>query len=239
MEWVNRVSSRTAMLFAVCCLLVPVGVAHAADKPQLTGSWNFNPQESDNAQQKIQQAQQTQQTVQRGGPPQGGYPGGGYPGGSYPGGGGGLPGNGVPVGGGYPGGGNYPVPSGGSRGGLGNGSEISSQEWAQLAANPKFLNITQHDDQIVITDSDHTRILYPDGKKHQTKDESGQKISTKTEWQGGELISETRTWSGKLTEKFRLSPDGKQLTVASRFESASLSAPLIIQRVYDLGGSAR
>ena len=107
-----------------------------------------------------------------------------------------------------------------------------------MATNPKSLSITQHDDQIVITSPDYSRILYPDGKKHQARDESGQKISTKTEWQGDELIAETKMWSGKLTEKFRVSSDGKQLTVLSRFESPSLSMPLSIQRVYDLSNEA-
>ena len=119
---------------------------------------------------------------------------------------------------------------------MGNaGSGVSGQEWAQLATNPKYFNITQHDDQIIITDSEHTRILYPDGKKHKATDEGGQKISTKTEWQGNDLVAETRTWSGKLTETFRVSSDGKQLTVVSRFENSSLATPLSIQRVYDLG----
>jgi hypothetical protein len=127
-----------------------------------------------------------------------------------------------------------------SRGGMGNpGVEVSNQEWKQLARNPKYLNITQHDDQIVITDSDHTSTLYPDDKKHKATDENGNKISTKTEWQGDELIAETRTGSGKLTDTYQVSSDGKQLTVISRYENSSLSQPLSIRRVYDLGNEAR
>jgi len=238
----SGLSKRAAIPFAVCCFLAIVGIAHAGDKAQLSGNWNFNPQQSDDAQQKVQQAQQAQETGQRGGGgggyPQGGYPGGaGYPGGGYP--RGGYPGTGgYPSGGGYPGSGGNPGGYPG-RGGVGNpGSAVSNQEWAQLAANPKYLNITQHDDQIVITDSDHTSVLYPDGKKHKATDENGNKISTKTEWQGNELIAETRMGSGKLTETFRVSSDGKQLTVVSRFENSSLATPLSIQRVYDLGNQA-
>jgi hypothetical protein len=236
MKCPSGLSRRAAIPFAVCCFLAIMGVAHAGDKAQLSGNWNFNPDQSDDAQRKVQEAQQAQQSDQRGtgggGYPQGGNP--GYPGGGYPGGGRGYPGTG-----GYPGGGGYPGSGGTGRGGLGNaGSGISNQEWAQLAANPKCLNIAQHDDQVVITDSDHTRILYPDGKKHQAKDENGQKISTKTEWRGDELIAETRTFSGKLTETFHLSSDGKQLTVVSQFENSSLSVPLSIQRVYDLSSEA-
>ena len=122
------------------------------------------------------------------------------------------------------------------RGGMGNpGAAVSNQEWAQLAANPKYLNITQHDNQIMITDSEHTSTLYPDGKKHKATDENGDKISTKTEWQGDELIAETRTGAGKLTDTYQVSSDGKQLTVISRYENSALSQPLSIRRVYDLG----
>ena len=228
-------SRRAATLLAVGCLWALV--AHAGDKGQLSGNWNFNPAQSDDAQQKLQQAQRSQQIGQRGtggsAYPQGGYPGSGYPGGGYP--RGGYPGTGGNPAGGYPGSGGYPGGDGTDR--VGNAT-VSGQEWVQLATNPKYLNITQHDDQVVITDSDHTRILYPDGKKHQARDESGEKTSTKTQWQNDELIAETRTWSGKLTETFRVSSNGKQLTVVSRFESPSLLVPLIIQRVYDLGGEA-
>ncbi len=90
----------------------------------------------------------------------------------------------------------------------------------------------------MITDSDHTSVLYPDGKKHKATDENGNKISTQTEWQGNELIAETRMGPGKLTDTYQVSSDGKQLTVVSRFENSSLSVPLSIQRVYDLGNEA-
>jgi hypothetical protein len=235
MKSVCKLSTRAAIPFAVCCVLALMGVARAGDKAPLNGSWNFNPDQSDDAQQKVQQAKQSGQTRSGGSYPGGG---GGYPGGNYPGGGGGYPG-----GAGYPGGGGMGrggMGGGGmGRGGMGNpGAEVSGQEWEQLATNPKYLNITQHDDQILITDSDHTRTLYPDGKKHKATDENGNKISIKTEWQGDELIAETRMGSGNLTDTYRVSSDGKQLTVVSRYQNSSLSGPLIIRRVYDLGNDA-
>lgn len=84
-----------------------------------------------------------------------------------------------------------------------------------------------------------SRIPEPANIKPGTTDDNGNKISTKTEWQGDELVSETRTGSGKLTDTYQVSSDGKQLTVISRYESSSLSQPLTIRRVYDLGGSVR
>jgi hypothetical protein len=86
---------------------------------------------------------------------------------------------------------------------------------------------------VVIDDSEHSRTFYPDGKKHDDKDENGKKISTKTEWSGDTLIAETKLGHSKLTESFRRDEDGKQLIVVSRLEDSSLSGPVSIRRVYD------
>jgi len=74
MKWVSRLSMRAVIPFAVCCLLAAsMGVARAGDKAQLGGNWTFNPDQSDDAQQKVQQAQQNSQR----GSAAGGYPGSG------------------------------------------------------------------------------------------------------------------------------------------------------------------
>jgi hypothetical protein len=128
----------------------------------------------------------------------------------------------------------------GRRGGQGNrGSTVSSEDWDRLAENPKFLRLDQRSDQVVVTDdSDRAQTFYPDGKKHDEKDANGKKVSTKTEWQGDTLVAETKlSHSSKLTQSFRLSDDGKQLTVISRLENSSLQAPVSVRRVYDLLGS--
>ena len=39
--------------------------------------------------------------------------------------------------------------------------------------------------------------------------------------------------SGKLTETYVLSQDGKRLYVTSQLDNSQLSAPLVIRRVYD------
>jgi hypothetical protein len=225
----SRLSIRATALFTAWFLLALAGLARAGDTAQLSGTWNLNPDQSDDTQQKVQQVQADSQRGNSGA-----YPGGN----SYPGAGGGYPGSG-----GYPGGGGMGrggMGGGGmGRGGMGNPSGgVSGQEWAQLAANPQFLNIRQHDNQIVITDSDYTRTLYPDSKKHKATDEDGNKISTKTAWQSGKLVAETKMGSGKLGETFQTSSDGKQLIVVSHYENSSLSEPLNIRRVYDLGNAA-
>ena len=223
---------RTSALLAACLLVgVLAAVSRAADKPQLKGVWNFNQDQSDDAQQKVHDAQESASARQGsgGGYPSGGTSPGGYPGGGYP--GGGIGGGMGHVG--WPGGGM----GRGGQGGRGNqGGGVSSEEWDELAANPKFLRIDQREQQIVISDdTGHTRTFYPDGKKHQETDANGKKTSTKAQWDGDSLTAESKlTHSGKLTETYRLTPDGKQLYVVSRFEDPSLAGSLSIRRVYDL-----
>lgn len=244
---------------AAACLLAAslVIVARAGDKSQLTGRWNFNSKVSDDAAQKVRDAQQNPQSSEGGNRSYPGTPG-RYPG-SYPGVGVDTPvgsDGGVrtgdpdgigrsPVGG--PGGGvTYPGGNSGdpgSRGGPGSGDEsgnrgsgAGSPTWAWLTRNPKFLEIDQHSKQMVITDdSGQIRTYYLDGKKHDDKDASGYKISTKAQLEGNSLIAETRMAnSGILTETFRSSEDGSQIYVKTRFESPSLARPVSIRRVYDL-----
>lgn len=124
--------------------------------------------------------------------------------------------------------------------GSGGGSEaggIAGADVEALATNPKMLRIEQNEQQISITDdTGRTQILYPDGKKHKEQD-SGQKTTEiKTHWDGERLVAESKMGhSGKLTETYELSPDGKQLDVTSRLDNSHLAAPLTIRRVYDKG----
>jgi hypothetical protein len=246
-------SMRVAIPFFACCLLAAlVSVSRADDKPRLSGNWNLNPQQSDDAQAKIHDAQEHSSIRRR--RSGGGYPGGGEPNdGGYPGGGGGYPGGGgIPgtdyPGGGYPGGGiggplgriGIGLPGGGigrrGRGGAGQeGGGISSQEWEVLASEPKTLRIEQREKQIVISDdSGRVRTLYPDGKKHKEEDVNGKKTTTKTQWEGDQLVAESKLGhSGKFTETYRLTSEGKQLEVICRLEDPALAAPLAIRRVYD------
>jgi hypothetical protein len=203
-----------------------VVVARAQDKAQMTGHWNFNKDQSDDAEQKVHDAQANSQ---RGAGNGGGYPGGG---GGYPGGGGGMGRGGMGGMGGMGGG------MGRGRGGMGNtGARVSSQDWDRLAQNPKFLRVDQRSDQfVVIDDSDHAQTFYPDGKKHKDTDADGNKISTKASWEGGAFIAETKLpHSEKLMQTFRMSEDGKHLHVITRFEASSGNVSVSIRRVYDMG----
>jgi hypothetical protein len=208
-------------------------VAWSQEKSQLTGHWDFNQDQSDDAQQRVQDAQQNSKNQQSnaGG---GGYPGGG---GGYP--GGGMGRIGIPGIGG--------IGGGGGGGGMGRGGRqssrgqsVSSQDWDRLAANPRYLRIDQRSDQVVVTDdSDNAQTYYPDDKKHDDKDADGNKVSTKASWQGDAFIAETKLpRSEKLTQTFRVSDDRKELYVTTLFEAPSLNGPVSIRRVYDIAKPA-
>jgi hypothetical protein len=213
-------------------------VASAGDKVQLTGHWNYNQSQSDDADQKVHEAQVNNEHSVNDAQGGGANPTAGT---GYPGGGGGVY---SPIGGMGGRGGMGGMGGMGGGGGMGRGTrqgtrspEVTSEEWDRLAANPKYLHIDQHSDQIVVTnDSDQAQTFYPDGKKHDDKDESGRKITTKADWEGDVFTAETKlSRSQKITETYRVSEDGKQLYVTTRFEDTSLKGPVSIRRVYDLG----
>ena len=231
MARVFTLTAKAAIPIAACFLAASVvAVARADDKTQLTGHWNFNQDQSDDADQKVQEAQQNSK-VRASSTDSGTYPGAG--GGTYPG-GGGMGGMGRGGMGGM----------GGMGGGMGRGGRqssnrgdaVTSEDWDRVAANPKSLRIDQRSDQIVVTDdTDHAQTFYLDGKKHDDKDADGKKFSTKASWDGSAFIAETKLpHSEKLTQTFRVSDDGKQLSVITRFEAPSLNGPVSIRRVYDM-----
>ncbi len=241
-------STTTLALWLGCGLAAGLAtlssVSFSENSPHLAGKWTFNQEQSDDAGQKVHEAEASvkQRSNDSGGgrPQGGGYPGGGYPGGGYP--GGGYPGGG---GIGYPGGGIGVGPMGG--GGMGRGRRreggpareqgVSQEDLERMAANPKMLRVEQSDKQITITDdSGEVKNLTADGKKHKETDSSGEKTSIKAKWEGDRLVTESKLGhSGKLTETYELSNDGKQLYITSRLDNSSLSAPLVIRRVYDRG----
>ena len=106
---------------------------------------------------------------------------------------------------------------------------------AQLAATPKMLTVEQTDQQVTITDDGgQVTNLYPDGKKHKEKDSNGQSNTIKTQWEANRLTAESKLGhSGKLTQSYELSPDGKQLYVTQQLDSSKLNQPLVIRCVYD------
>ncbi len=240
MAKISRLIASAMVALAVCfCIASLAGVARAADKAQLSGYWNYNAKQSDDADRKVHEAQISNESGvddARGG-------------GANPTAGTSDPGGGIGdgVGGGYPtigGMGGGRMGGMGGMGGMGRGTragtrgpEVTSEEWDRLAANPKYLHVDQSSDHIAVSnDSDETETFYPDGKKHDTKDVDGKKITTKGDWDGGSFIGETKlSRSQKITETYQLSSDSKQLYVTTRFEDTALRGPVTIRRVYDAG----
>lgn len=111
---------------------------------------------------------------------------------------------------------------------------MNDEDIQALAADPRVLRMEQNEKQISITDDmGSTKTLYPDGKKHKGQGSSGNKTSIKTHWDGNQLVAESKLGhSGKFTETYKLSTDGKHLYVTSRLENSRLG-PLAIRRVYD------
>jgi hypothetical protein len=240
--------SKTALTLAVCLAAASlVGVAQAkekavGDKVQLAGHWTYNAKQSDDSDRKVHEAQIANETgvnESHGGganPTAGTTPGGGI---------------GDGIGGGYPtvggmGGGRMGAGGMGGLGGMGGGQsgrqgtrglEVSSEEWERMAANPRYVQIDQQSGQIQVSnDLDEPQTFYLDGKKHESKNASGKKISTKGTWEGDNFIAETKLGRAqRITESYHLIDDGKRLEVIMRFEDSAFNSPLVIRRVYDAG----
>jgi hypothetical protein len=206
-------------------------VSCAADGAHLAGKWSLNQDQSDDANKKIQDARASARLQSNRYPDDGVSPSGT----DYPGAG--------------PGAGTGGIGSPAGRGGMGRmgrgqggpmaeGPGLSDADVEQLAETPKALTVDQDDKQVTVTDdSGQVKNLYPDGKKHKEKDSSGQSNTVKTHWDGNRLVAESKLHSGKLTETYDLSGDGKRLTFTQQLDSSQLGQPLIIRRVYDSAAS--
>lgn len=212
MEYSVRIKSSVISLFAII-LLAAAAVTGADDITQLNGRWKFNPGRSDDAARKVKEAKEVVERASA----------------------------------------NALRPIAGTSAGTnldraGNVSGVaaldvpnfSDQEWSGFAQNPKSLQIDQHPDQVVVTpDPGQPQAIYPDGKKREATDASGKKMTVKAEWRDGLLVAETKLGhSKKVTRKFQLLGDGKQLCITTLIDLRSFENPVVIRRVYDLEKTA-
>jgi len=206
----------------------PAATSKQPPRTTLAGAWKLNPDESDDPQQRVRAAERSSSGTT------GGYPGGGSPGGGYP--GGGSPGGGYP-GGGYPG--------GGRRGGYPSGGQQNTDQ--DIEDNPKMqplihpsglLNIELKNPEIDVTDYDlHKLTLYTDGRKLQkSKDNNYQEVAA--HWAGSQLVSDEKSpLGGKMSRRFELSQDGRQLFETLHIDNGRSNTPLYIRYVYDVASS--
>ena len=186
----------------------------AAEHASLSGRWRLNPEQSEDARKKVNEAMAGRQA-----------------GGSGPGGGG--------AGGGHRGGGGYGGGRGGGRMGGGGGGGArppadSPDTLSSLLEGPAEMTITHTEAEIAVLEKDgRLRTLHPDGQKYKT-DTGGE---VKTRWDNGHLIVETKRDRGpSVTETLGLSADRKQLVVILRLEGRSFG-PVTVRRVYDVAAA--
>lgn len=66
---------------------------------------------------------------------------------------------------------------------------------------------------------------------------SGEKVTRQAQWQGPQLVLDSKGKESRLAEVLTLVPERKQLTYAIRLEQKLLKAPLEASLVYDRAGS--
>lgn len=216
---------------------VPVKRYPPQKKENLIGSWKINPDESDDAREKIEQAR----TRNSGNNPNAGggnnpYPGNGGGNGPY-----GRPGNGSP----YPGGGSpYPGNGGGNgpygrRSGTGNNTNYEDRQQLQDLIEPAtMLTFTQKEGEVDVSDDQgRKRVYFTDSRKPQkSKDEKYQEASAS--WQGARLVAEEKgPHGGRITRSYELTPDGKQLNESVRLDNTHTGL-VTVRYVYDVTSSA-
>jgi len=199
-------------LAAVLCGAMPASPAEApAGESQvlagsLTGRWQLNRAESEDARAKMDAAREA-----RGGSP-GGSRGGMGRGRSH--GGGGFGGHG--------------------RGGQGrerSGEDRSMAARQEFLAAPETLTITGNDAEMTVDAGDGQLVRLPvDGRSHPRE---GDGTETTARWNGSalEVESKART-GGTLTATYRLVPDARKLEVISAL-SGRWGSPVSVRRVYD------
>lgn len=206
-------------------------------KENLVGAWKINPDESDDARQKIDQAQ-NKNSGGGNNPNSGGSGGGNNP---YPGNGGGNGPYGRPSNNPYPGngggnnGGNGPY---GRRGGPTNSTTYEDRQQLQDLIEPATsLTFTQKEGEVDVTDDQgRKRIYFTDSRRPQkSKDDSYKEAAAR--WDGAKLVAEEKgTHGGRITRTYELSPDGKQLDEAVRLDSSHLGL-VTVRYVFDVASA--
>ncbi len=203
---------RTLTLFGLAvgaCLAL-----RALEMPNLSGTWQFNKDASDDPQKVMKEARLA---APGGGPPAGG------PGGGGPGGGGGRgPGAGGP--------GMGPPPGGRHS----TGDEGPPGPDPEMLAALETLKISHAEPVLSITDAaGRERVVYTDGRKTEQERSHGGTTKVEARWKDGriEIVSKPET-GPKVTEAFSITADGAHLTVTTKMEGGRTPA-VTIRRIYD------
>jgi hypothetical protein len=204
-------------------------------KENLVGSWRINPDESDDARQKIEQARNRSGSNN---PNTGNNP--------YPGNGGGngpygrpgnspFPGNGSP----YPGNGGGNGPYGRRGGGLSDNTTYEDRQQLQDLIEPATsLSFTQKEGEVDVTDDQgRKRVYLTDSRKPQKSKDANYQESA-AHWEGARLVSEEKgVHGGRITRTYELTPDGKQLSESVRLDNTHTGL-ITVRYVFDGAASS-
>ena len=250
----RRYFSGVALVIGLALFLTPTdlfsgdrnkGDKGKGEKPNLTGTWSFNPDGSDDLREKMREARQGRQRGGRGGG--GGRGGRGGSGGGYPGGGGrGGSGGGYPGGGGSGGGGTR-MPDGGWPGGGGSdgdrqrdrqGNEGREGRRGGLMFDylrPAQEIVIRHDEPEIFITKDE-RIIherFTDGRKEERDSGDGSTVEVTTRWKKRKLVTAiVSERAGKIIEAYELDPEKNQLVVTVRIENRRMGT-VKVRYVYD------
>jgi hypothetical protein len=210
--------------------------AQIGGKPNLSGTWALNKDESDDPRAAMQQAGNS------GGDGNGNSGGGRYGGGGGMGGGGGTGGGGGWGGGGQRGGaGGYGGGGGGRRGGQNGGNAMTNLSQLTIEQTASSAKVTgDSGDVLAIYSADNSsKANSPAGSStNSSASSSGDSDTASTppaaQWQGSQLVAVTPgRRQGSTTRTYELSPDGKQLYVTTKIDNPRFKNPVTFRLVYD------
>jgi len=213
----------------------PVKQYPAQKKENLTGSWRINPDESDDARQKIEQARNrgSSNNPNAGNNP---YPGSGGGNGPY-----GRPGNSPYPGNGspYPGNGGGNGPYGRRGGGAGDNTNYEDRQQLQDLIEPATsLSFAQKEGEVDVTDDQgRKRVYLTDSRKPQKSKDANYQESA-AHWEGARLVSEEKgLHGGRITRSYELTPDGKQLNESVRLDNTHTGL-ITVRYIFDIAASS-
>jgi hypothetical protein len=99
---------------------------------------------------------------------------------------------------------------------------------------PEELRIEESSKELVLDDGGpRLRIYYLDGEEHERQMPNGTRLETTATRSGSQIdVFQKSNRGAKLFETYRLSDDGRQLTLVVRLEDKQLKEPLVVRSVY-------
>ena len=178
----------------------------------LAGSWERDPERSDDAEEKMKAALQ-QMREQRGG--RGGR--------MQPGGRGGR-------GGGM-------SPGGRGRGGGGQRGERGRQP--QMGRIPESFTSELESNEFWIDTGERVEVFYLDGEKHKRQLPNGAELETVAEMSGSAIHIEEKMERGEMQRKYDLSPEGQTMIMTLKMKMGGMKDTVVIRTVYiRIGGGS-